>query len=114
MPEAKSETGTLSLKVDRGKHTTRHTEIFNVSGDTYILDTPGFSSIFVADMEKQELGACYPEFRKYEPNCKFAGCSHISEPVCGVKDAMFKGRIHQSRYDNYILIYNELNERKKY
>ena len=114
MPDANSKTGTLSEKVDRGKHTTRHTEIFNISGETYILDTPGFSSIYIPDIEKEELGDLYPEFRKYEAKCRFTGCSHISEPDCGVKDALEKGRIHPSRYDNYILIYNEISERKKY
>lgn len=113
IPDANSQTGTLSEKIKRGKHTTRHTEIFNVSGDTYILDTPGFSSIFV-EIEKEDLWKCFPEFREFEPYCKFAGCAHISEPGCGILEALEKGNISKSRYNNYLQIYKEIKERKKY
>lgn len=108
------ETGGISERIERGKHTTRHTELIAVSEGTYILDTPGFSSLGLFDMEKEELAGFYPEFVEYEAQCKFGGCSHISEPVCGIKDAVEKGLISRQRYDNYCLLYEELKSRKRY
>lgn len=113
-PEAHMETGEISHKIERGKHTTRHAELFAVEEGTYIMDTPGFTSLNVAEMEKEELQSFYPEFEPYEPYCRFGGCVHINEPVCGVKDALSKGRISRIRYDNYCQLYEELKERKRY
>lgn len=108
------ETGQISRKIERGKHTTRHTELLAAGADTYILDTPGFSSLGLFDLEKEQLGKYYPEFAEYEKYCRFGGCAHINEPVCGVKDAVAEGRISRMRYDNYCLLYEELKNRKKY
>ncbi len=108
------ETGDISAKIDRGKHTTRHAELIAMGEETYIVDTPGFSSLSVFDMEKEELAAYYPEFEAYEKFCKFGGCSHISEPVCGVKVALEKGEISRVRYENYTQLYDELKNRKKW
>ncbi len=108
------ETGAISEKIERGKHTTRHSEIIPLGEDAYIMDTPGFSSMDIPGFEKEDLWTCYPEFIEYEPYCKFQGCSHISEPSCGVKDALSEGKISQVRYDNYVLLYNELKQIKKY
>lgn len=108
------ETGDISRKIDRGKHTTRHTELIAIQENTYILDTPGFSSLGLFDMEKEDLAGFYPEFTEYEKNCRFGGCSHISEPDCGVKEALADGKISRERYDNYCLLYEELKNRKKY
>ena len=108
------ETGAISQKIERGKHTTRHSELIAIEQDTYILDTPGFSSLGLFDLEKEELAAYYPEFTEYEKYCKFGGCSHITEPVCGVKDAVKEGSISKMRYENYCLLYEELKNRKKY
>ena len=108
------ETGQISRKIERGKHTTRHTELLAAGEDTYILDTPGFSSLGLFDLEKEDLGLFYPEFAEYEKYCRFGGCSHISEPVCGVRDAVQEGTVSQMRYDNYVLLYNELKDKKKY
>lgn len=113
-PEAKMETGEISRKIDRGKHTTRHAQLFALDKDTFIMDTPGFTSLSLGEMEKEELQGCYPEFEEYEKNCRFGGCSHISEPVCGVKDALAEGKISRVRYDNYVTLYEELKNRKKY
>lgn len=113
-PEAHMETGEISRKIERGKHTTRHAELFAVEEATYIMDTPGFTSLNVAGMEKEELQGFYPEFEPYEPYCRFGGCVHINEPVCGVKEALAEGKISRIRYDNYCRIYEELKERKKY
>ena len=108
------ETGSISEKIERGKHTTRHSEIIPLGEEAYIMDTPGFSSMDVPGFEKEDLWTCYPEFLEYEPYCKFQGCSHINEPNCGVKDALTEGKISQIRYDNYVLLYNEMKQIKKY
>ena len=110
------ETGNISEKIERGKHTTRHSELIAIAEDTYIFDTPGFSSLYVTDMEKEELKSFFPEFSQYEDECKFLGCVHVNEPVCGVKEALKEGKISQSRYENYKLLYEELkeNEKRKY
>lgn len=107
------ETGSISEKIERGKHTTRHSELITISDHTYIMDTPGFSSLALFDMEKEDLKTFYPEFEPYEDKCKFLGCAHIHEPVCGVKDAVEEGKIHKTRYDNYVLFYEELKEKEK-
>lgn len=108
------ETGSISDKIDRGKHTTRHTELIAVAEDTYILDTPGFSSLGMFGMEKEDLASFYPEFAEHEKYCKFAGCAHMAEPVCGVKEAVEEGEIPKLRYENYRLLYEELKAGKKY
>lgn len=108
------ETGSISARIERGKHTTRHAELLPVEENTYILDTPGFSSLDLFDLEKEELAAYYPEFADAERYCRFAGCSHISEPVCGVRDAVAQGRIARERYDNYCQLYGELKAKRKY
>lgn len=114
--EVHMETGNISEKIERGKHTTRHSELISIAEDTYIFDTPGFSSLYVTDMEKEELKSYFPEFAPYEEECKFLGCVHVNEPVCGVKNALSEGKISRSRYENYKLLYEELkeNEKRKY
>lgn len=114
-PEAEMETGSISEKIKRGKHTTRHAELFCVEQDTYLMDTPGFSSMYLEDMEANELKYYFPEFEPYESDCRFgADCVHIGEPVCGIKAALKNGELSQSRYDNYKLLYQELKDKKKY
>jgi ribosome biogenesis GTPase len=113
-PKAEMETGTISEKIQRGKHTTRHSELFGIGRDTYMMDTPGFSSMYIEDMECGCLKDYFSEFEAYEENCKFLGCVHIGEKVCGVKDAVSEGKISQNRYDNYRLLYQELKEKRRY
>lgn len=108
------ETGGISEKIQRGKHTTRHSELIAVGADTYILDTPGFSSLELFDLKKERLGDYYPEFSGYEHNCRFGGCAHINEPDCGIKDAVAEGRISRMRYDNYCLLYEELKNKRRF
>lgn len=108
------ETGSISEKIERGKHTTRHTQFIPIGEDTFIMDTPGFSSLAVFDMEKEELESVYPEFNDYREQCRFHGCSHTHEPDCEVKEAVQKGKISTVRYENYKLIYEELKKQKKY
>ncbi len=113
-PTANMETGAISEKIERGKHTTRHSEIIALGNATYIVDTPGFTSLDISEITKEELGNYYPEFVQYEPYCKFSGCAHISEPSCGVKDAVEAGKISRVRYENYKVLYQELKELKRY
>ena len=108
------ETGAISKKIERGKHTTRHSEIIPIHGNTYIMDTPGFSTLNIPGFEKEDLQQYYREFARYEPYCRFQGCSHIGEPDCGVKDALQEGKISTLRYENYKLLYEELKQIKKY
>jgi ribosome small subunit-dependent GTPase A len=108
------ETGAVSEKIKRGKHTTRHTELIAIDKDTYILDTPGFSSLGLFDLEKEDLAGFYPEFVPFERYCRFGGCSHISEPDCGVKEALQESKISPVRYENYCLLYEELKQKKRY
>lgn len=113
-PEANMETGGISEKIERGKHTTRHSELFCVEGSTYIMDTPGFSSLYIQEMDKEELRRYFYEFEDYEDNCRFQGCAHVNEPDCAVKNAVKEEKISSIRYENYILMYEELKNQKKY
>lgn len=113
-PEANMETGDISRKIERGKHTTRHSELIVLNENTYIMDTPGFTSLKLLDMDKEKLPEYYPEFIQYEPYCRFAGCAHMNEPGCKVKEALDEGKISSVRYHNYKLLYEELKEQKKY
>lgn len=113
-PKAGMETGGISEKISRGKHTTRHAELFYVEDGTYMMDTPGFSSMYIADMEENELKSYFPEFAAYEDECRFLGCVHIGEPVCGIKAAVRDGKISGSRYENYKLLYQELKDKRRY
>lgn len=112
--EIHMEVGDVSKKIDRGKHTTRHTELIVLRKDTYFLDTPGFSSLYLQGIEYEELPDYFEEFAPYEPRCRFQGCMHISEPDCGVKTALEDGLISRERYENYVLLARELKDRKKY
>lgn len=112
--EEKMETGEISKKIGRGKHTTRHSEIFYVEHSTYVIDTPGFTSLNVPGMDETVLSDCFPEFVFYEEKCRFVGCAHINEPDCGVKNAVEEGKISTERYEDYKAFYVELKSRKKY
>lgn len=108
------ETGAISEKIERGRHTTRHSELIRIEQDTYIMDTPGFSSLGLFELEKEELRYFYPEFDAYEGTCRFLGCVHVHEPDCAVKQALAENKLSRQRYENYCLLYEELRERKKY
>ncbi len=113
VPDAGMETGAISEKIDRGKHTTRHSELFRIETGSYIFDTPGFSSLEIWEMEKEELRYSYPEFHIYEGKCRFQGCLHDKEPDCAVKRAVEEGIIHQKRYESYQSFLQELQEKEK-
>lgn len=113
-PYAGMETGSISKKIERGRHTTRHSEIIALGDETYIMDTPGFTSLHISEITKEELSGYYPEFKLYEPSCRFGGCAHISEPDCGVKTAVEQGKISRVRYGNYKVLYQELKDIRRY
>ncbi len=106
------ETGEVSEKIGRGKHTTRHSELLYLGDDTYIMDTPGFSSLFVPKVDPVDLYTLFPEFIEPALNCRFTGCAHHKEPDCGVKTALEMGKIAESRYENYLQIYLEMVDAK--
>ncbi len=106
------ETGRVSEKLARGKHTTRHVELFPLSGGGYILDTPGFSRVELPDITADRLGDLYPEIARIKAPCKFTGCKHLKEPGCAVKDAVARGEIHEKRYESYQYFYDKLKENK--
>lgn len=108
------ETGTISEKIERGKHTTRHSELLEIDRDTYIFDTPGFSSLDVSELLPEELETCFPEMVPYHGKCRFLGCAHIHEPDCGVKQALANGKISQERYDDYVNLYAECKNKRRY
>lgn len=110
----KMETGAISEKIKRGKHTTRHSQLIFIEENTYLVDTPGFSSFDLSGMEENELKQYFPEFLPYEEECQFIGCMHKKEPVCGVKRAVENGEIHQKRYQNYLDLCEEIKSKKKW
>ena len=108
-----SKTGDVS-RIGRGRHTTRHSEIFNVTGSTNICDTPGFTSLNLPELEKEQVRFYFNEFDEYEGTCRFNGCVHINEPDCAVKMAVEKGVISRRRYTSYVELYEEIKNQKKY
>lgn len=112
LPDLQLETGGLSRKTDRGRHTTRHAELWPYAGGA-VLDTPGFSLFETDCLEQDELDACYPEFQHATP-CRFPGCMHISEPDCGVKPLIESGMISEARYARYTEIAKDYQLRRKH
>lgn len=112
--EIRMETGTVSRKLGRGRHTTRHSQIIPAGEDTFVVDTPGFTSLFLPPMEEEELRAAYAEFEPYEGQCRFQGCRHIHEPDCAVKAALEAGAISRQRYDGYVALCEEVRAQRRY
>lgn len=112
--EIRMETGEISRKLKRGRHTTRHSQVIPVGEHTFLVDTPGFSSLYLTDMEEQELKGYFPEFSRYEGECRFQECRHVHEPDCGVKAALERGELSALRYENYLGLYEELKEKRRY
>ena len=105
--------GDLS-KIERGKQTTRHSEILKVENDTYIIDTPGFSNFDLPNIEASLLVNLFVEFKSEISNCKYKDCRHVLEEDCGIRKAVLEGKISESRFTNYKLLYEELSSRKTY
>ena len=116
-----SETGELSERIKRGKQTTRHTEIFSIGEGSYILDTPGFTSLSFTELhidglKSEDIKYYYDEFATYFPKCRYNTCSHIHEPeeLCAVKQALSRGELHRERYENYVQIYEEMRAAERH
>lgn len=108
------ETGTVSEKIQRGRHTTRHVELFELKNGGFVLDTPGFSSLEVDGIKAEDLYKYFPEMAESEGQCKFRGCSHINEPGCFVKEQLSQGKISESRYESYKQLYEKLKTVKEW
>lgn len=108
------EVGSVSDKISRGRHTTRHVELFKIPGGGYVLDTPGFSSIEPEDITAEDLCDCFPEMREARGQCRFRGCAHINEPDCAVKALLASGAISGSRYNSYKELYEIQRSRKQW
>lgn len=109
-----AETGEVSKKTGQGKQTTRASEIYVASPGTYLIDTPGFGSLDIAGMEKEDLALYFPEMEKLIGKCRFNSCAHVKEPGCAVKAAVEAGSIARERYESYCAIYEELANARKY
>ncbi|MGN0673437.1 MAG: ribosome small subunit-dependent GTPase A [Anaerovoracaceae bacterium] len=108
-----AETGTVSDKTGRGRHTTRHVEIFELGDGTNLYDTPGFTSLELPSMEPSELSNLIPEFRAFRGQCRYADCVHMKEPGCAVKEAVNEGVIPEGRYDTYLNLMEEVKKWRK-
>lgn len=107
------ETGSVSVKLGRGKHTTRHSELIEIE-DGYIVDTPGFSTLEIKDlMDKNDLKYCFPEFTEYNDKCKYRGCLHYKEPKCVLKEAVEEGKVNKYRYNFYVKSLEEIMKEEK-
>ena len=114
-PQASMETGVISRKIERGKHTTRHSELFSLGSNTFICDTPGFTSVLFNDIPSDRLRFYMPDIAGYEGKCRFNGCLHLAEPECAVKEATASGELAASRYEAYKKIYEEIyNQERRY
>lgn len=109
-----TEEGEISLKNKRGKNTTTDIKLYELDSDTYIADTPGFSTFDVYEISYRELDKYFIEFRNAIDRCRYIGCSHIKEEECGIKSQLNKGKISKTRYENYVKIYNELKEKEEH
>lgn len=108
------ETGQVSDKIKRGKHTTRHVELMPLSIGGFVLDTPGFTSLQLDGMEPEELQYYFPEFEPYLGKCKFRGCTHIHEPGCEIRAALESGDIVKERYEAYETYYKQLKDTRRW
>lgn len=109
-----TEEGEISLKNKRGKNTTTDIKLYELDNNTYIADTPGFSTFDVFEIPYRELDKYFIEFKEAIERCRYIGCSHIKEDECGIKSNLKEGKIAKSRYDNYIRIYDELKDREEH
>ncbi len=113
-PQFTLETGVISKKIQRGKHTTRHSELHQINSDTWIMDTPGFSSLSITDIDDSELRDYFKDFSVAQLSCRFKTCLHLEEPNCAVKRAVKEGVIHLNRYQNYVNLLDEIRKNRRY
>ncbi len=116
-PELALATGEVSEKLGRGRHTTRHVELYSLGEDTYVADTPGFSSFDTDQMDvmlKENLQFAFPDFGAYIGSCQFHDCTHRKEPGCAVTAALAAGDIEPTRYDSYLRLYEKASQIKEW
>jgi len=113
VPGLSLDTSEISLRLGRGRHTTRHVELMELDNGGYVADTPGFSQLDFLELGVEELSPCFREFAPYAAECKFRGCSHLQEPGCRVLQAKDDGIILPSRYEHYVEFYNEMKDKKR-
>ena len=112
-PNFAFQTGAVSDKIKRGRHTTRHASLYSLDESSFIMDTPGFSALEHTGMTVEELVHTFPEFGDHDRGCKFSLCSHSHEPICSVKDALANGQISEQRYQSYLTIKSELEDQRR-
>ena len=112
--EDKTQEGEVSKKNKKGKNTTTDTKLYELEENTFIADTPGFSSFEISEIESNQLDKNFREFNNEIPNCEFVGCTHIKEENCGIKKAIEENRISKERYERYLKIYEELKDKEKH
>jgi ribosome biogenesis GTPase len=113
MPALLLQTGEISARLGRGKHTTRHVELISLPVGGQVADTPGFSQLDFQNIEAEELGSLFVDIAEFAPDCKFRGCLHMNEPRCAVRDALDSGNLAQFRYDHYVQFLREIQDRKR-
>ena len=116
-PELGLATGEVSEKLGRGRHTTRHVELYSLGEDTFVADTPGFSSFDTDQMDvilKENLQYAFPDFGQYLGKCQFHDCSHRAEPGCAVRAALDRGHIQPTRYDSYLRLYEKASQVRRW
>ncbi|MFC0216071.1 ribosome small subunit-dependent GTPase A [Paenibacillus chartarius] len=113
IPGIDLETNAISMKLGRGKHTTRHVELLPLGGGGWVADTPGFSQLDFAEIEAEQLGGCFPEFVPLSEQCKFRGCLHLHEPSCEVRAAAERGGVAASRYEHYLQFLQIIRDRPR-
>ena len=111
--DVKAETGDISEKTGRGRHTTRHVEIFPLNDGTMLYDTPGFTSLDMPEIDARQIRELFPEFSQYQKHCRYSDCMHVNEPDCAVRKALDEGNIARSRYDSYIIMTEEVKKWQK-
>ncbi|MGN0736232.1 MAG: ribosome small subunit-dependent GTPase A [Anaerovoracaceae bacterium] len=114
VPHANMETGSISEKTKRGRHTTRHAEIFKAEGGGRIFDTPGFTSFEIMEADEDSLMHYYPDIEHFSGDCYYDNCRHLKEPQCAVREALKEGKIHRLRYESYSANMEEIKNRRKY
>ena len=114
LTEHHMETGAVSDRIGRGRHTTRHIELMELPGGGYVFDTPGFSSLEITGIKAEQLQTCFPEMDMEGEECRFRGCAHIKEPDCVIRERLERGEIAPSRYESYVTIYEALKSMKEW
>ena len=107
-----TEEGLISIKNKKGKNTTTNITLYKIDKDTYVADTPGFSTFEINEIESNNLDRYFKEFNNYLTKCEYIGCNHIKEEKCGIKEAVEDEKINLNRYNNYCKIYNQIKEKE--